>query len=91
MRKSSRTEIVGGFRLWIIVTAYLVGHGLEEDGGGGDLGLVGEEAVGEVATVRQVQPHNPTRRAHQRREHRKVGLEWSMKTNLKHETEPQAK
>ena len=48
---------------------HLVGHRLEEDGGGGDLGLAGVEAVGEVAAVRQVQAHDTA-----------VGLGWGGST-----------
>lgn len=51
---------------------YLIGHGLEEDRGGRDLLLVCHEAVGEVATVGQVQPHDPAVGLHQGRVHRKV-------------------
>lgn len=52
--------------------ADLVGHALEEDGGGGDLLGGGEEAVREVAAVGQVQAHDAPVRLHQRRVHREV-------------------
>ena len=51
---------------------YLVGHALEEDRRGRDLLLGGEEPVGEVAAVGQVQPHDAPVGLHQRRVHREV-------------------
>ena len=45
-------------KLGICSSTHLVGHGLEEDAGGGDLLLGREEAVGEVAAVGQVQAHD---------------------------------
>ena len=82
----------GGFfqpELSPCTSPHLVGHALEEDGGGRDLLLGGEEAVGEVAAVRQVQPHDAPVRLHQRSVHREVArraatLEWADRPNKDH-------
>ena len=63
-------------------TAHLVRHGLEEDGGGRDLGLGGKEAMRQMATVRQVQPQNPTVRLHQGRVHSKVGRRAAVRLHI---------
>ena len=53
-------------------TFHLVGHALEEDGGGRDFLLGGEEPVGEVTAVGQVQPHDAAVGLHQGGVHGKV-------------------
>lgn len=51
---------------------YLVGHALEEHGCGRDLLGSREEAVGEMAAVGQVQPHDPVVGLHYRGVYGKV-------------------
>lgn len=45
--------------------SYFVWHRFKEYGGGGDLFLVGHEAVSEVTSIGQVKPHYPAVGLHQ--------------------------
>lgn len=52
---------------------YLVWHRLKENGGGGNFFLVRHKPMGQVATVREIETHDPPMRLHYRCVHSKVG------------------
>ena len=63
-----------------------VGHGLEEDGGGGDFLLGGEEAVRQVTTVGEVQAHEAGSHRCCSPRHRMRVCEWWVGSNVSYDS-----